>query len=183
MFEEQRDQYIVGLNGLHVCLCTDTTKLKNYINHKMNTITIYTDGACKGNPGRGGWGAILVAPNQVHKEIYGGEVTTTNNRMEMQAVIEALRALKRPCVVHLYIDSKYVLQGMTEWLGNWKARGWLTSAKQPVKNADLWRTLDTLVHQSGHRVEWFWVKGHAGHPGNERADQLANLGVDSIQLV
>ena len=144
----------------------------------MNKITIYTDGACKGNPGPGGWGAILRSTGHVEKELFGGEALTTNNRMEMTAVIEALNALKRPCDVALYVDSKYVLQGITEWLPGWKARGWKTAAKQPVKNVDLWQKLDALVSTAGHRIEWVWVKGHAGDPGNERADALANLGVE-----
>lgn len=144
----------------------------------MNKITIYTDGACKGNPGPGGWGAILRSIGHVEKELFGGEILTTNNRMEMTAVIEALSALKRPCDVALYVDSKYVLQGVTEWLPGWKARGWKTAAKQPVKNVDLWQKLDTLVNTAGHTIEWVWVKGHTGDLGNERADALANLGVE-----
>ena len=147
----------------------------------MNKITIYTDGACKGNPGPGGWGAILRSKGHLEKELFGGEILTTNNRMEMTAVIEALSALKRPCEIALYIDSKYVLQGMTEWLPGWKARGWRTAAKQPVKNVDLWQKLDALVNAGGHTIEWCWVKGHAGDPGNERADALANMGVLKAQ--
>jgi ribonuclease HI len=143
----------------------------------MNKITIYTDGACKGNPGPGGWGVILRSAGQVEKELFGGEALTTNNRMEMTAVIEALSALKRPCDIALYVDSKYVLQGITEWLPGWKAKGWKTAAKQPVKNVDLWQKLDALVNTGGHTIEWCWVKGHAGDPGNERADALANRGV------
>ncbi len=143
----------------------------------MGKITIYTDGACKGNPGPGGWGAILRSAGHVEKELFGGELLTTNNRMEMTAVIEALSALKRPCDIALYIDSKYVLQGITEWLPGWKAKGWKTAAKQPVKNVDLWQKLDALVNTGGHTIEWCWVKGHAGDPGNERADALANMGV------
>ncbi|MEN9982234.1 MAG: hypothetical protein RJB10_535 [Pseudomonadota bacterium] len=143
----------------------------------MNKIIIYTDGACKGNPGPGGWGVILRSAGHVEKELFGGEALTTNNRMEMTAVIEALSALKRPCDIALYIDSKYVLQGITEWLPGWKAKGWKTAAKQPVKNVDLWQKLDALVNTSGHTIEWCWVKGHAGDPGNERADALANMGV------
>jgi ribonuclease HI len=148
----------------------------------MNKIIIYTDGACKGNPGPGGWGAILRSMGHAEKELFGGELLTTNNRMEMTAVIEALSALKRPCDVAIYIDSKYVLQGMTEWLPGWKAKGWKTAAKQPVKNVDLWQKLDTLVNASGHTIEWLWVKGHAGDPGNERADALANMGVLKAQI-
>jgi ribonuclease HI len=143
----------------------------------MNKITIYTDGACKGNPGPGGWGVILRSAGQVEKELFGGEALTTNNRMEMTAVIEALSALKRPCDIALYVDSKYVLQGITEWLPGWKAKGWKTAAKQPVKNVDLWQKLDALVNTGGHTIDWCWVKGHAGDPGNERADALANRGV------
>lgn len=146
----------------------------------MNKIVIYTDGACKGNPGPGGWGALLRASDGAEKELYGGELETTNNRMEMMAVIEALSALKRPCHVILFVDSQYVLKGMTEWLHGWKAKGWRTAAKQPVKNVDLWQRLDALVHQSEHRIEWQWVKGHAGDPGNERADALANRGVAQL---
>ena len=146
----------------------------------MNKIVIYTDGACKGNPGPGGWGALLRAADGAEKELCGGELETTNNRMEMMAVIEALSALKRPCHVILCVDSQYVLKGMTEWLHGWKAKGWRTAAKQPVKNVDLWQRLDALVHQSEHRIEWQWVKGHAGDPGNERADALANRGVEQL---
>ncbi len=146
----------------------------------MNKVVIYTDGACKGNPGPGGWGALLRAADGAEKELCGGEAQTTNNRMEMMAVIEALAALKRPCHVVLHVDSQYVLKGMTEWLQGWKAKGWRTAAKQPVKNVDLWQRLDALVHQSEHRIEWQWVKGHAGDPGNERADALANRGVEQL---
>ena len=149
----------------------------------MNKITIYTDGACKGNPGPGGWGAILRSAGHVEKELFGGELLTTNNRMEMTAVIEALSALKRPCDIALYIDSKYVLQGITEWLPGWKSRGWKTAAKQPVKNVDLWQKLDALVNTGGHAIEWCWVKGHSGDPGNERADALANMGVVQAVVV
>ncbi len=146
----------------------------------MNKVVIYTDGACKGNPGPGGWGAVLRAADGAEKELCGGEAQTTNNRMEMMAVIEALSALKRPCHVILHVDSQYVLKGMTEWLQGWKAKGWRTAAKQPVKNVDLWQRLDALVHQSEHRIEWQWVKGHAGDTGNERADALANRGVEQL---
>lgn len=139
-------------------------------------VVIYTDGACKGNPGPGGWGAMLTSGDTV-KELFGGEMGTTNNRMEMTAVIEALAALKRPCRVTLYLDSEYVRKGITEWISGWKARGWRTAAKQPVKNIDLWQKLDNLITSSGHAIEWRWVKGHAGDPGNERADALANKGV------
>ncbi len=143
----------------------------------MNVIEIYTDGACKGNPGPGGWGALLKSAD-AKKELCGGELGTTNNRMEMTAVIEALAALKRPCQVTLHVDSQYVLKGMTEWLPGWKARGWKTAAKEPVKNVDLWQKLDTLVNGGGHKINWQWVRGHNGDPGNERADQLANQGVE-----
>lgn len=143
----------------------------------MNAIDIYTDGACKGNPGPGGWGALLKAADS-QKELFGGERVTTNNRMEMTAVIEALSTLKRPCQVTLHVDSQYVLKGMTEWLPGWKARGWKTAAKAPVKNVDLWQRLDELVNSAGHKVDWRWIKGHNGHPGNERADELANQGVE-----
>ena len=143
----------------------------------LQQVTIYTDGACKGNPGPGGWGAIL-STGETEKELFGGELGTTNNRMEMTAVIEALAALKRPCQVTLYLDSEYVRKGITEWIHGWKARGWRTAAKAPVKNVDLWQMLDALVVSGGHQIEWHWVKGHAGDPGNERADQLANQGVE-----
>ncbi len=143
----------------------------------MNHIVIYTDGACKGNPGPGGWGALLQADG-TEKELFGGELGTTNNRMEMTAVIEALTALKQPSTVTLHMDSEYVLKGITEWIHGWKARGWRTAAKQPVKNVDLWQKLDAVVAGSGHKIDWRWVRGHAGNPGNERADQLANRGVE-----
>jgi ribonuclease HI len=144
----------------------------------VSDVVIYTDGACKGNPGPGGWGVLMRSPDGTEKELCGGEMGTTNNRMEMMAVIEALAALKRPCKVTLHIDSQYVLKGMTEWLAGWKAKGWKTSAKQPVKNVDLWQRLDELVAKAGHTIDWHWVKGHAGDPGNERADALANRGVE-----
>ncbi len=142
----------------------------------MNHVVIYTDGACKGNPGPGGWGVYLKSEG-FEKELWGGERETTNNRMELTAVIEGLAALKRPCQVSLYLDSQYVRQGITEWIHGWKRKGWVTASKQPVKNADLWRKLDGLVHAGPHQIEWHWVKGHAGDPGNERADALANRGV------
>jgi ribonuclease HI len=144
----------------------------------LNEVVIYTDGACKGNPGPGGWGVLLRSADGSTKELCGGELGTTNNRMEMMAVIEALTALKRPCAVVLHLDSQYVLKGITEWLVGWKAKGWKTAAKQPVKNVDLWQRLDALVTGAGHTIDWRWVKGHAGDPGNERADALANLGVE-----
>ncbi|QPK62025.1 ribonuclease HI [Methylomonas sp. LL1] len=137
-------------------------------------VTIYTDGACKGNPGPGGWGVCMAYKGQ-EKEMCGGEPQTTNNRMELMAAIQALETLNRPCAVKLHTDSKYVLQGITEWMSNWKKRGWKTAANKPVKNEDLWRRLDQSIQQ--HTIEWIWVKGHAGHDGNERADSLANLGI------
>ena len=143
----------------------------------MNEVEIYTDGACKGNPGPGGWG-VLLKGGGAEKELFGGELGTTNNRMELLAVIRALEALKRPCQVTLYLDSQYVLKGITEWLPGWKAKGWRTAAKQPVKNVDLWQALDALVSQGGHKIDWRWVRGHTGDAGNERADTLANHGVD-----
>ncbi len=143
----------------------------------MDAVVIYTDGACKGNPGPGGWGAWLKAGAH-EKELFGGEPDTTNNRMELLAVIKALEALKRPCAVTIWTDSSYVQQGMTSWLAGWKAKGWRTASKQPVKNVDLWQALDAAAVR--HQVEWRWVKGHAGHEGNEKADQLANRGVDTM---
>lgn len=136
---------------------------------------VYTDGACRGNPGPGGWGALL-RYNGKEKQLWGGESLTTNNRMELQAVIEALSALKRPCRVAITTDSEYVLKGMTEWVVAWKRRGWKTADRKPVKNADLWQRLDELV--SGHEITWHWVRGHTGHPENELADRLANRGID-----
>jgi len=140
-------------------------------------VIIYTDGACKGNPGPGGWGVILSYKGKV-KELYGGDAATTNNRMELMAAIKALETLTKPCSVQLHIDSKYVLQGITEWMDNWKKRGWKTASRQPVKNEDLWRRLDAAIMR--HDIEWIWVKGHSGNNGNERADALANLGIGSI---
>lgn len=142
------------------------------------TVEIWTDGACKGNPGWGGWGALL-RQGRHQKELYGGEPDTTNNRMELLAVIKALEALKRPCDVIVHTDSQYVQKGMSEWLVNWKRRNWRTADKKPVKNADLWQELDELVAR--HSVTWRWVRGHAGDPGNEAADRLANLGVEQAR--
>ena len=139
---------------------------------------IFTDGACSGNPGPGGWGAILRAGGH-EKEIWGGEPATTNNRMELMAVIRALDLLKRPVQARVHTDSQYVQKGISEWIHGWKARGWKTAAKTPVKNADLWRRLDETA--SRHTVQWLWVKGHAGHPENERADELARRGVDAVR--
>lgn len=141
-------------------------------------VEIYTDGACKGNPGPGGWGALLLCKG-VERELWGGENPTTNNRMELTAAIRALTELKRSCQVRLVTDSEYVMRGIQEWLPGWKKRGWKTSARQPVKNADLWQLLDEQVGR--HQVAWEWVRGHTGHPGNERADQLANRGVDEVR--
>ena len=141
-------------------------------------VEIYTDGACKGNPGPGGWGALLIYKG-AEKELWGGEPNTTNNRMELMAAICALIALTRPCQVRLITDSQYVMKGIQEWLPNWKKRGWKTASKEPVKNADLWQALDEQVNR--HQVTWQWVRGHTGHPGNEKADQLANRGVDEVR--
>ena len=146
----------------------------------MNRVTIFTDGACKGNPGPGGWGVYLRYGDN-EKELCGGQALTTNNRMELQAVIEALRALKRPCQVDFFLDSEYVRKGITEWLSGWKARGWRTASKQAVKNEDLWRLLDQALADGGHSITWHWVKGHSGNPGNEKADALANQGVNNVQ--
>ena len=143
----------------------------------MSHVQIFTDGACRGNPGPGGWGALLRFGGQ-EKTLFGGEQDTTNNRMELTAVIEALGALKRPCDVTLTSDSTYVLKGIQEWMPNWKKRGWKTASKKPVKNVDLWKKLDVLIVE--HKIDWQWVKGHSGHPGNELADQLANQGIDEL---
>jgi ribonuclease HI len=141
------------------------------------TVDIYTDGACKGNPGVGGWGVLLQADGRT-RELYGGEAATTNNRMELMAVIQALHALKRPCRVRLHTDSQYVQLGISKWIHGWKKNGWRTADKKPVKNVDLWQRLDELAAK--HDIEWLWVKGHAGHDGNERADELANLGCAAV---
>jgi ribonuclease HI len=141
------------------------------------TIEIYTDGACRGNPGPGGWGALL-RYNDHEKTLYGGEAHTTNNRMELTAAIKALEALKKPCKVHLYTDSQYLRQGMTEWLSQWKKNGWRSSKKELVKNADLWQQLDELAAR--HQTKWYWVKGHSGCPENELVDALANQAIDEL---
>lgn len=143
----------------------------------MSHVQIFTDGACRGNPGPGGWGALLRFGGE-EKTLFGGEQDTTNNRMELTAVIEALGALKRPCDVTLTSDSTYVLKGIQEWMPNWKKRGWKTASKKPVKNIDLWKKLDVLIVE--HKIDWQWVKGHSGHPDNELADQLANQGIDEL---
>ncbi|MEZ5649000.1 MAG: ribonuclease HI [Burkholderiaceae bacterium] len=140
----------------------------------MKNIIIYTDGACKGNPGPGGWGALLIC-GEHERELFGGEARTTNNRMELTAVIEALQVLRSEAPVTIYTDSQYVQKGITEWLAGWRARGWRTAARQPVKNADLWQRLAELA--DAFDIQWRWVRGHSGHPGNERADALANRGV------
>jgi len=147
------------------------------ISKLTDIVEIYTDGACKGNPGAGGWGALL-AWNGKTRELCGGEALTTNNRMEMTAVIRALEALKRKSRVRLHTDSKYVQQGISEWIHSWKKRGWRTADRKPVKNEDLWRRLDELAGE--HEIEWLWVRGHDGNPGNERADELANLGIAQV---
>ena len=143
----------------------------------IDEVTVYTDGACRGNPGPGGWGAILIARGK-ERELWGGDAATTNNRMELSAVINALQALKRRCRVTLYTDSKYVIQGIEDWMPGWKKRNWKTADKKPVKNRDLWEALDALT--ASHEIVWVWVKGHAGHAGNERADALANRGIDEL---
>lgn len=144
----------------------------------MKQVEIFTDGACRGNPGPGGWGALLRF-NGSERELYGGEAHTTNNRMELQAAIESLRALKEPCEVTLTTDSVYVRDGITKWLPNWKQKGWKTASRQPVKNIDLWQALD--AQSLRHRINWHWVKGHSGHRENDIADQLANRGIDELQ--
>ncbi len=143
----------------------------------MQTVEIFTDGACRGNPGPGGWGALLRYQGQ-EKNLYGAEAETTNNRMELLAAIHALEALKRPCRVKLTTDSQYVRKGISEWMANWKRRGWKTADKKPVKNVDLWQRLDAVAAR--HEIEWHWVKGHSGHPENERADALANKAIDEL---
>lgn len=143
----------------------------------MKTVTIYTDGACRGNPGLGGWGAYLMY-GEHDKQLYGGEVETTNNRMEMMAAIQALKALKQPCRVKLYTDSRYLQQGINDWMPKWKERNWQSANKKPIKNQDLWRELDRLINY--HTVEWYWIKGHSNDYGNDMADQLANKGADQV---
>ena len=143
-------------------------------------VELYTDGACRGNPGPGGWGALLRCDGK-EKELYGGEAHTTNNRMELMAAISGLETLKRPCQVLLVTDSQYVMKGITEWMVNWKKRGWRTAARKPVQNVDLWQRLDAALAQ--HEVRWEWVRGHSGHPENERADALANRGIDECGSV
>lgn len=142
------------------------------------TVSLYTDGACKGNPGKGGWG-VLMRYGSHEKELFGGEAHTTNNRMELTAIIQGLAAIKRPCAVVIYTDSQYVKNGMEQWIHGWKKNGWKTASKQPVKNEDLWQQLDRLAAQ--HQIQWQWVRGHAGHTENERADALANQGVASVE--
>ena len=143
----------------------------------MKTVIIYTDGACRGNPGPGGWG-VLIEYGELSKQLYGGDVSTTNNKMELTAAIMALKEIKEPCEIILYTDSKYVLQGIEEWIHNWKKRGWRGANKKPVKNIDLWKELDEL--RDKHNIKWKWVKGHSGDPGNEIADMLANKGIDEL---
>lgn len=143
----------------------------------MKTVIIYTDGACRGNPGPGGWG-VLIKYREHSKEMYGGDASTTNNKMELTAAIEALKEIKEPCEIILYTDSKYVLQGIEEWIHNWKKRGWRGANKKPVKNIELWKELDELRDE--HNIKWNWVKGHSGDPGNETADMLANRGIDEL---
>lgn len=143
----------------------------------MKSVEIFTDGACRGNPGPGGWGALMRYQGS-EKSFFGGEQNTTNNRMELMAAIKGLEALKEPCQVTLTTDSQYVRQGVTQWIHNWKRNGWRTASKSPVKNSDLWQQLDAVAAQ--HQIEWCWVKGHAGHRENELADQLANQGIDSL---
>ena len=147
---------------------------------EADVVEVFTDGACRGNPGKGGWGALLRYKGS-ERRLHGGEAATTNNRMEMMAAIQALESLKRPCRVKLVTDSQYVRKGITEWIVQWKLRGWKTSAKSPVKNADLWQRLDAALQR--HQVEWHWVRGHSGHAENEIADALANLGIDEMQGV
>ena len=143
----------------------------------MKTVIIYTDGACRGNPGPGGWG-VLIEYGELSKQLYGGDISTTNNKMELTAAIMALKEIKEPCEIILYTDSKYVLQGIEEWIHNWKKREWKGANKKPVKNIELWKELDEL--RDKHNIKWNWVKGHSGDPGNETADMLANRGIDEL---
>lgn len=143
----------------------------------MKEVILYTDGACRGNPGPGGWGVLMQSGARA-KELYGGDADTTNNKMELKAAIEGLNALKQPCAVTLHTDSTYVLKGITEWMPNWKKRNWKTASKKPVQNIELWQALDKAAQR--HQVDWRWVKGHSGDPGNDKADQLANLGIDRL---
>ena len=143
----------------------------------MKKVELYTDGACRGNPGPGGWG-VLLRYNKQEKELYGGEAHTTNNRMELLAAIKGLQALNEPCQVKVTTDSQYVMKGITEWLAGWKRRGWIKADKAPVKNSDLWQELDKVAQK--HHLEWIWTRGHSGHPENERADQLANRAIDEM---
>ena len=145
----------------------------------MKALEIYTDGACRGNPGAGGWGVYLLYKNE-KKELYGGKLNTTNNQMELTAVIEGLKVLKEPCKVKLYTDSKYVMDGINSWIANWKKNNWKTASKKDVKNKDLWIELDAETCK--HEIEWIWVKGHSGNIGNEKADALANMGIDNLDV-
>lgn len=154
------------------------TTEQDSISPSSDQVELYTDGACKGNPGPGGWGVLLRYKGRI-KELHGGEPDTTNNRMELMAAIKGLEALNRPCVIDLYTDSKYVMTGINEWIHGWKKKGWKTADKKPVKNVDLWQQLDALVVK--HQIQWHWVRGHSGHDGNEAADRLANLGVASLR--
>ena len=155
-----------------------TLKTKETMTEKLKEVEIFTDGACRGNPGPGGWGALLRYQGK-EKTIHGGEENTTNNRMELTAAIKALASLKHPCKITLTTDSQYVRKGISEWIHNWKRKGWITSAKKPVKNADLWQQLDKETHR--HKISWHWIKAHNGHRENEIADQLANRGIDELE--
>jgi ribonuclease HI len=177
----------VAAKSTHLETRTSSGSTRQLSGGLLDTVEIFTDGACKGNPGVGGWGALLRTKGSgkpsyepaKERELFGGEAHTTNNRMELMGAIAALEALKRHCHVRLHTDSKYVQQGISVWIHGWKQRGWKTADKKPVKNEDLWRRLDAVAEQ--HQIEWIWVKGHAGHDGNERADELANRGVEMMQ--